>query len=216
MAEQTCGSSVQACAGRVAVLEQDGVPLPGPSNLYVTDALMKLVATAVLTKGVDIEVLNACGAPSVLYKDRDRLKRYDLALDMITLSPEFENMLTGGQLFTSGGFTVGGSVPAVGTIEAPFGVSVELWSKHIVNGDIDPVWPYIQWILPRSYWSPITPVAWDNNAMPRSFTGYTTENQNWFNGPANDWAFNSTRSIAWRFTKTLPVVKCGAQALAGS
>lgn len=214
--QQSCGGSVQACAMRVAALEIDGVPLPGATNLYVTDAFAKLEAAAVKTKGADIEILNACGQPSILFKDRDRLKRYDLTLEMINTDPEFENMLTGGELFTSGGFTIGGSVPKVGAIEAPWGVSLEVWSKHIVGGDIDGIWPYIRWVLPRSYWDAPDKIMWDDNAMPRNFVGYTTENQNWFNGPANDWTFSSDRSIAWAYTKTIPTPSCGAQALVHS
>jgi hypothetical protein len=223
MAEVTCGASIQCCAIRVAVLEQDGVPLPGAANMYVTDAIAKFEATPVYTKGVDMEVLNACGLPAVLYKARDVFKRYDITMDLLYIDPELEAILignvsgsTGGVLtFSQGGFTIGASGPDVGLIGAPYGVSCELWSKHIVNGDLDVTWPYVQWIVPRSYWQP-DKVTLDNNAMPRSYAGFTTENPNYFNGPMNDWTFDSGRSLAYRFTKTIPSPSCGAQALVHS
>src|ERR1051326_2060952 len=109
MAEQRCGASIQACAERVAVLEQDGVPVPGAGNLYVTDALVKLEATPVYFKGVEIEAPNACGNLCVNFKARDVLKRFDLTLEICTIDAELEHMLMGGETFTSGGFTVGGS-----------------------------------------------------------------------------------------------------------
>lgn len=215
MAQQSCGASIQACAMRVAVLEQDGIPLPGTKNLYTTDALTKLDATPNYTKGVDLEVLNGCGAPSLIYKDFDRFKRYDLALELINLDPEIENMLVGGELFTQGGFAVGGTGPDIAVFERPYGVSLELWSKHIVGGDVDPVWPYIHWVFPRSYWT-ADKTSLMNGPMPRAFNGFTSRNLNWFNGPSNDWTFASDRSMAWAFTRTLPPVTCGATAITGT
>lgn len=211
MALQTGGAAVQACAMRVCVLEQDGVPLPGAANLYTTDAMSQLSVTPATTKGADIEVMNACGSPAVLYKDRDRLKRYDLQLDMLTLDPEFEQILSGGETFTAGSFTVGGAVPAVATIEAPGGVSLELWTKNIVAGDLSPINPYVHWIIPRSYWLP-DKISFMNGHMLRSFTGYTSQNPNFYNGPQNDWNFASDRSIAWCYTQILPTPHLGATA----
>jgi hypothetical protein len=215
MAQQNCGASVYAVMMRLAVLEQDGVPLPGARNLYVTDALVKLTATPVYYQSPVVEIPNASGALCVNLNTRKVLKWYDLALEICNLDPEVDNMLVGGETFSSAGFVIGGSVPAAGAISAPFGVSVELWSKHIVGSDQDTVWPYIQWILPRTYWSPDA-VTWDINHQARMFQGFTSENPNWYNGPANDWTFASDRSIAWRFTKTVPPSACGAQALASS
>jgi hypothetical protein len=215
MSETTCGASVQAVGMRVAVLEKDGVPLPGAGNLYVTDALAKLDATPVYFKGADIQQPNAGGKLCVVYKVPDQLVRYDLALTVCSLDPELEHMVVGGELFKSGNVSVGGSAPKVGTKEAENGVSIELWSKHVVGGDIDSVYPYIHWVFPRTYWQP-DKATWDNSPMERPFTGYTSENPRWFNGPANDWTFNSDRSWAWCFTQTVPVPTCGAQALVAS
>jgi hypothetical protein len=216
MAELNCGGSVQCCAIRIATLEQDGVPLPGPSNLYVTDAITKMDATPVVTKGVDLEIVNACGAPEVVYKDQDRFKRYDLTLDLIYLDPELEQMLINGELFVNGGISIGTSGPMVGAYAGSInGVSLELWTKRIVNGDLDPTWPYVRWVLPRTRWAKAA-VAWDGNAMAQSYTGYTSGNPNWYNGPANDWNFPSDTQLMYAYTKTLPAVACGAQALVHS
>jgi hypothetical protein len=217
MAEQSCGASVFACVTRVVLLEGDGVPLNVANNMYVTDALVKMEGTPQFTKIPEVEILNACGALCVTYKTVDPFKRVDLTLEICTLDPELEQMLVGGELFTSGGFSVGGSAPPVGTVEANVlnGVSVELWSKHIVNGDIDPIWPYIHWIWPRTHWQP-DKQTFDINHMPRLFTGFTSQNPNFEDGPTGDWAFASDRTYAWAFTKTLPAVSCGAQSLAPS
>lgn len=216
MAEPSCGGSVQTCAIRIATLEQDGVPLPGNLNLYVTDNIMKLTATPVVTKGVDLEVVNACNSPILTYKDMDRFKRYDLTLDLINLDPELENALLGTELFTSGGLNIGGSSPQVaGYAGNRNGVSMELWTKHIVSGNIDPIYPYIQWVFPATYWQAAAE-TWDVNPMARSFTGFSTVNPNYFNGPANDWTQASDTQRMWRFTKTIPTVACGGQVLVHS
>lgn len=212
MADPSCGASVQACALRIATLEQDGVPIPGAAMAYVTDEFTKLTATPNLVKGADLEMINACGVLNNAYKQRDMLKRYDLALDMIFLSADFEGLLVGNEVFTLAGSSVGGAVPPFGSYGAPYGTSLELWSKHIVNGDFDPVWPYIQWIFPRTYWS-VAPETYDNNPMARSFMGYTSQNPNYFNGPFNDWNWDSSRMHAWQYTKTLPNPVCGSIAV---
>lgn len=216
MAEAQCGGSVQTCAIRVAQLDGSGVPNPGALNLYTTDAIMKLTATPVVTKGVDMEVVNACNSPAIVYKDMDRFKRFDLTLDLIYLDAELENLLLGTEMFNTGGINLGGAAPAVAAYAGyrP-GVSIEAWSKHIVNGDQDPTYPYIQWVFPRTYWS-MAAVTLDNNPMPRSFTGYTSQNPNYFNGPTNDWPYASDTQMMWRMTKTIPAVACGAVALVHS
>lgn len=216
MSQPACGGSVQCCAIRIAVLQQDGVPLPGPSNLYVTDAITKFEAVPVFTKGVDMEIVNACGAPQIIYKDMDRFKRYDVTLDLIYTDPELEQMLLGTEIFDQNGLNIGSASPATAAYAGYyFGVSLELWSKRIVNGDLDPVYPYIRWILPRVRLQPSN-VTLDNNALPRSYTGYTSANSQWFNGPLNDWNFSSDTQLFYSFTKTLPSSQCGAQPLVHS
>lgn len=219
MAQQSCGASVYALMMRIAVLEQDGVPLPGPRNLYVTDALTKLTATPQYYQAPVVEVPNASGGLCVNLNTRKVLKWYDLALEICNIDPEIDNMLLGGELYTQtiGGtsYAVGGSVPQANVISAPFGVAIELWSKHITGTDIDSVNPYIHWILPRTYWSPDA-ITWDINHMGRMFQGYTSENPNFEDGPAEDWNFASDRMIAWSYTKVLPTPTCGAIALAAS
>jgi len=214
MAEPACGGSVQCCAIRVALLELDGVPLPGASNLYIADAVAKVEFQAQVVKGVDMESISACGFPAILYKDMDRFKRYDVTLNLQYLDPELENLLLGTELFNQGGLNIGGGSPYVAAYAGYFpGVSLELWSKHIVNGDQDPVYPYIQWVCPRVKFSLATPVTFENNPMVRMFSGFTSSNPNWYHGPEDDWPFASDTQLAWRMCATIPTPECGAQPL---
>ncbi|MGH9094437.1 MAG: hypothetical protein ACRDXE_04690 [Acidimicrobiales bacterium] len=198
---------------RVAVLEADGVPLPGALNLYATDGIAKFEATPVYTKGADMEIVNGCGAPAIIYKDMDRFKRYDTTLELVYIDAELENMLIGGELFTTAGMNIGTSGPAVAAYAGNFyGVSMEFWSKHVVNGDQDGTYPWVQWVMPRSKWMK-EKTTLDNNPMPMNYTGFSSANPQYFNGPANDWTFASDTQLMWRFTKTIPASVCGAQPL---
>ena len=211
--EPTSGGSIQVVALRLALLEQDGTPLPGSQNLYVTDAVSKIEVNPIYTKGVDFEVINGQGAPQVLYKDMDWFKRYDLNMDLIYQDPILEGMLIGGLAFTSQGETVGTSGPEPANHGGYFpGVSLEAWSKHITNGDIDPTYPYIRYVLPRTKWVR-DKMTLDNSPMPQAYMGFTSANPNFYNGPANDWPYDSTRQLSWAYDTAIPDVSVGAQAL---
>lgn len=202
MPEITTGGSVQCCAFRLTQLEQDGVPI-GP--WYCSDAMTKFEAVPVTTKGVDMEVVNACGAPEIIYHDMDRFKRYDVTWDLIYLDPELEAMLEGGELYNSGGLDIGSSGPVVAAYAGYYpGFSLELWSKRVVNGDLDPIYPYWRWNIPRVRLWQGSAITWDNNPMARSYMGYTAPNSNWEDGPFDDWPFASDTQLFRAATKTLP------------
>ena len=208
MAEIACGGSVQVCMMRIVALELDGVPI-GP--YYVTDAITKWEATPVFTKGVDMEIVNGCGAPALIYKDMDRFKRYDVSLELIYTDPELESMLEGTELYTTGGVDVGSGSPAVAAYAGYYpGFSVELWSKRIVNGDLDSQYPYWRWCYPRVRLQ-MDKTTLENNPSPRMYTGYTSQNPNWEDGPFDDWPFASDTQGFRAATKTLPTPSCGTQ-----
>ena len=216
MAEYAVGGTVQVCIMRLAVLDGEGVPNPGTSQLFVTDGLAKIDFTPVNTKGVDLELLNGCGAPVVVYKDMDRFKRFDCTMTINYLDPELEIMLIGGESYTSGGYTIGSSVPNTAAYAGYYwGVSMELWSKHIVAGDIDPIYPWVRWVIPRTRWM-FDKMTFDNAAVTREFTGYTSQNPNFYNGPANDWPYPSDTQLMYAYAKTAPTAVVGAQTLVHS
>lgn len=215
MAERNCGGSIYCVMARVAVLEADGVPLPGAGNLYVTDAITKLDVDPQWYQSPEITVPNGSGQLCVVFKPLPVLKWVNLAVEFCRYDPELEHMMVGGELFTKAGYSVGGSAPAVGAFGAPNGVSLEVWSEHIVDGDIAPIYPYIRWVFPRSKWTPAK-FSIDQNHMPRPLDGFTSQNPNWFNGPGNDWTYSSDRSYAHAYDTSIPTPQCGAQTLAAS
>jgi len=211
----TCPSVLQACAMRVARLDTNGVPKPGPNNLYVTDGLIELTYTEELEKGEDITVKNACGNICATFRGPDLLKRVTLDMQICPYDPELFELLRGGTVLTASGGRVGYAAPRVGNDPQPNGVSLEVWCKRYINGSPDPTFQYEQFIFPRTHW------AFGSRKIEDGFqiavlTGWGDENPNWFNGPGNDWPVASTSVYASLPTNNLPVIHCGYSTLPAS
>lgn len=216
MAEVDCRPQVQACAIRVARLEPDGVPSPGASNLYVSDALVTMTVTPVYTDGDEIEDKNACGDVAVNYKGPDSFKRLDVTIQLASHDPELEELLSGGDVLDPAPVPKGFAAPAIGTY-TDNGVSIELWAKRIDDGDLDANYPYAHWAYPKVKNLRIGDHTHANASNLPQFSGQALENANWFDGPLNDWpGVTSDRVYQWVPTSTLPTASCGYQTLAAS
>ena len=149
MADIDCRPQIQACAIRVARLDSNGVPSPGADNLYVSDALVSLGVSPVYTDGDEIEDKTACGAVGVNFRGDDSLKRADVSIQIITPDPYLSEMLSGGKVLDpGGGAAVGWAAPPIGTITGN-GVSIEVWTRRIDDGDLDLNYPYGWWVYPK-------------------------------------------------------------------
>lgn len=210
-----CRAQVQACAIRVARLEDDGTPDVGSNNLYVSAALTSLTITPEIETGDEFIVKNACGSICVNYKDCDRTKRYTTEINLCTPDPELHELMAGGVVLTNGS-AVGWGAPYLNDPVCPNGVSVEVWTKQITTGNAqDPDLPYARWIFPRMTLSPGAR-TFENGPVLSSFSGDLKENENWGNGPLNDWVVDSDRSYAWLPDDDIPTAVCGYQSIAAS
>lgn len=215
MANNDCLPQVQACALRVAVLEGNGVPSPGANNLYVTDSFTQLQLTPVYEDGEEITQKNACGTVAVNYKGDDSFKRCDIEVTIVQQDPYLSAMLGDGSVLTSGGLH-GYAFPAIGALTNP-GVSIEVWAKRIDNGDLHAEYPYARWVLPKVKNLRLGQRTFSNGAQLPVFQGQALENENWHDGPTNDWPVASTRVAQWFPVSTLPdTTVCGPQTLAAS
>jgi hypothetical protein len=211
-----CLPQVQADAIRVALLAANGAPLPGAGNLYVSDALTTLTITPVYKDGTEIEEENAAGEVCVSYQGDPSLKWAEVEIELCTPDPYLEAMLGSGTVLDLGGDVPPGfAMPAIGKIQGA-GVSIELWSKRVNNGDLDPDYPYAWYAYPKIV--QLRPGARNhaNESIKPTFTGRALENVNWQDGPTNDWPAASDRFGQWVPTITLPTVQCGPQVLAAS
>lgn len=210
-----CLAQLQACAVRVARLDGAGVPDPGADSLYVSDALIQLVANPVYEAGDEFTQKNACGNLCLNFKDQDKLRRVDVTLQLCTPDPELSELLSGGVVLTDGA-AVGYGAPRIGVSSTPNGASIELWTKRVdTDGNLDDVFPYAWWVFPKVHLRPDSR-TFENNPVNNQFTGFATENPNWFDGPVNDWPVASDRVFQWIPTDQLPTADCGYQVLAAS
>lgn len=210
-----CRPQIQACATRVARLESNGVPSPGDDNLYVSDALVSLSFTVETAEGEEMEIINACGEPCLSFKDDDKIRRLSIEFELCTPDPELTELLVGGSVLTDGD-AVGYGFPQLNTVPNPNGVSLELWAKRVTSGGtLDPEHPYARWVFPLTKLF-IDSATFENGPFQPTFQGFAVENENWFDGPTNDWPVDSDKVAQWLPVTTLPETSCGYQVLAAS
>lgn len=209
MAGNTCAASIQGCAMRVARLAADGSTPAGASNMYVTDQMVTLVAERETEAGEEIVVKNACGSNVVDVRDPDRTRRLNLTLGLAIPDPELLELMAGAVLSTTTGTSDGFGYPLLNTIPNQDGVSIEVFSKAIINGSLAATSPYWRWVLPKTYGWVFGSRTWANAAMTETLTGFGIQNSNFGNGPTNDWTGPADRVLAAKRAAALPAVACG-------
>lgn len=203
-----CLPSIQACAMRVGRLNAAGLVPVGASNSYVTSGLITLTATPEYRDGDDFEVVTACGDLGVNYKDRDRLRRLGVELNVVAPDPELTEIMAGGTVLTSGA-AVGWAAPELMATPQDFGVSIELWSKRLsADGAQDATLPWYRWVLPRVYLR-VGAKNFQNGPMDNPFSGFAVGNGGWGEGPTYDWSVASDRVIQYLPVATIPATQCG-------
>jgi hypothetical protein len=208
VAEIDCRPQLAACAVRVAQLAAGGAPLVGVANLYVSDALVLLTYTPVYTTGDEVEDKNACGTVKVNYKHPDSFKRGDVTIELVTPDPYLEAWLGGGDVLAAAVPTAAGaSAPPIGPVTGN-GVSIELWTKRIDDGDVDATYPYAHWAYPKIKNLKPGPHTHNNGPLHKTFTGEAYENTAWGDGPNNDFDADSDRVHQWIPVAALPAVSC--------
>lgn len=215
MAEEDCRPQVQACSIRVARLEPNGVPDPGPTNLYVSDALVNLTFTPVYVDGDEIEDKNACGVVKVNHRGDDSFKRGDVSIELLTPDPFLKELLSGGDVLDVVGLPAGFAAPPIGPVTGN-GISIELWAKRIDDGDQDADFPWAHWAYPKIKNLRLAPHTHANASLHPTFTGQAYENANWFDGPTGDWPAASDRVYQWVPSASMPTPTCAYQELVAS
>jgi len=186
---------VQAFRTRITKLDANGVPTPGPETVYVTGALTTLTTNPVYVDGDEFEEKNGGGEICVSYKGPDTFKRIDWELTICTPDPYLLEMVSGGKVLDDGD-AVGFAYPALGPM-TPTPISIEVWTKRVDDGVLDPNLPYAWWVLPWSDSMRLGSKTFGNNAILPTISGRAFENQNWFDGPTNNWPTTSDRVLQY-------------------
>jgi hypothetical protein len=203
-------ASLYCVAFRVAQLAPDG-STPAAGNMYVSDALIKLDFNPDIEAGPEIVQRNAAGNICILNRLPDLVKRLTISIQICTPDPELEQILSGGTVLTQTSDVMGYQYPAIGADPVPNGVSIEAWTRAIVDGDFATVNPFMHWAFPKVKNLHKTNRTIDATPLANAFDGFGVENANWGNGPANDWLFDSTRVAQWVRSATAPTPQLGVQ-----
>lgn len=199
---------------RLAKLDGSGVPDPGAGNLIVSKALTQMTFSPVYEDGDETTVKNASGEICLDYRGPDNLRRGDFNIVICSFDPYLHSFLGGGDTLTNGD-AVGMRAPAIGAVTGN-GISVELWTKRINDGDLDVDYPYAWHAFPKVKNLRMGEVTFQNGETLPAFSGQMYENVNWYDGPANDWPATSDRMHQWLPTTSLPAITDGTVELAAS
>ncbi|HEX2262734.1 MAG TPA: hypothetical protein VHH52_03095 [Pseudonocardiaceae bacterium] len=104
---------------------------------------------------------------------------------------------TGGSALTD----IGYRAPEIGVDPLPNGVSVEFWTRAVLDGSFASELPYYHWVLPRARLrlSDNFSLSASDPTMP-TFEGFMEQNANWGDGGQGDWEFASDR--VWQYVRT--------------
>lgn len=211
MAQSSYAASVLGAAVRVTRLNSDGTTASGASASYVLNSFIRVSFTPEYEEGDEITEKTAAGEVCVTFKAPDTLKRVNLELAICNPDPEFTELVSGGVLLSSGGESVGWAAPTIGTDPTPNGVSLEVWSKAVVNGSVAGANPYFRWVFPYVQMRPAGERVIENGLLANTFEGFGVGNTGWGNGPQNDWTFTSDRAFAYARTSSAPIGLNGYQ-----
>lgn len=216
----SCGRSLKACAMKVTKLGADGSPVVGSENAYVTNDLVTLTIGSEYADDDDFEVRGASGDVCLRYFAFGPLKNITFGLNLCSADPELHALLTGQQTLESGE-AVGFPWPEIGVGQGCsggtyYGVGLEVWTLHVgSDGSLDGSFPYLRWLFPKTFWR-IADKNIENAPMAHNFDGFGIQNDQWLDGPANDWPVLSDRAGQWLPVATAPTPQCGYAAVSSS
>jgi hypothetical protein len=210
-----CLAAIHLCAIRVTRLDSVGNPAAGPNNSYVTNKPIQLGMTPVVEAGADRTLVGGCDCLIATYRGYDKLKRFDLELDLGQLEPGMIEMLIGATAIlggSSGTDPIGDWFPSsqtsvCGTPPSP-NVCFEAWQDGWNDDSPDTTYPYIHWIFPSSFWQ-IAAQTLQNDFLQPKLTGFTRGNTAWGEGIYGDLPEAAEALGGFFYTNSRPTGACG-------
>jgi len=202
---QDYAASVSGSVIRVTRLQANGTLATGASASYVTRSMISVSMTPEYEDGDEFVQKNAAGEVCVTFKAPDTLKRVSLEIAICNPDPEFTQMVSGGELLSTGGQSVGWAAPQIGVDAMPNGVAVEVWSRAIVDGKPAANKPYWHWVFPYAVLRQGGDRTIENDILATAFEGWAVGNTGFGDGPAVPlWPFISDRAYAYARTTDIP------------
>lgn len=205
-------NSFQAVAMQVSTLNAASVPISANGNTWMSTQFISVSFTPTYQAGADVAQLAADGTLCLDYKSPDMLRYVALSIAICNPEPELRETLSGGELFTpppGSGAVTGYGAPQHGTFGTPNGISIECWSRAVINGKPAPVNPFWYWVFPYAQVWPTGETVLGNNIPAIVFTGYGYGNASFGTGPAGAWPFTSDRAYQFARAATTPTLQNG-------
>jgi hypothetical protein len=195
--------SLFALGLRLAKLDANGAPLPGAKNGYKTDALVTISLGLNYEDGEEVTLKNGSGNICVYFKAPSTVKSGKIAsFQVCDPDPILMEFLIGSSTFESAGNQIGGAAPETGVEANPNGVSIEFWTYQIIDGAKA---GFAHWVVPHAKLTLSDDLAASgSDPMTGNFEGESVQDENWGDGPANDWYLPSDRVWQWVQTATMP------------
>lgn len=212
MADQ-CLAAIHLCRVRATRLDAAGFPLAGPNNSYVSDKPMTLGVTPIIEAGQDKTLVGGCDCIIAEYRGRDKLKRFDLDLDLGVIEPALLEMLLGnsaitdpnnptdiiGNWFTHDAYDCSAVQP---------NVCFEGWQTGWDQDAPATDWPYVHWIWPSTFWM-LAAQTLQNDFLQPKVTSFSRGNPNWGVGIYGDLPEAAEPLGGFFFSTTIPDASCG-------
>lgn len=206
-------NSFQAVAMQVASLNASSVPISANSSCWITNQFVSVSFTPTYQAGADASQLAADGTLCLDYKSPDQLRYVALSIAVCNPEPELRQLMAGGILFTpppgTGVAVTGYGAPQHGALGTPNGVSIECWSRAIVNGAPATTNKYWYWVFPYAQVWPTGETILENGIPAIVFTGYGYGNSSFGTGPQGTWPFTSDRSYQFARAASVPSITNG-------
>lgn len=182
-----CESAIHLCRIRVTRLDQVGNPLAGPNNVIVSDTPLMLTVKPQIVAGEDKDLIGGCDCIVSTYRGYDKLKRFDLELDLAQLPPTVLEMMTGGTAIVSAGSVVGLWWPSNLSCSDPAqpNVAFEAWQDAWEEDHQFATDPYIHWLWPSTHWQ-IGDHTLQNDFLQPKLNGFSRSNPVWGDGIYGD------------------------------
>lgn len=207
-----CEAAIHLCAVRVTRLDALGNPVAGPNNFYVTDNPIMVTVKPVIAAGEDKDLVGGCDCIIASYRGYDKLKRFDLELDLGVIEPGLMEILTGGSAILDEGDPIGMWWPNQLSCQNPVQPNVcfegwqDLWEEDHQDADT----PYLHWIWPSTRWQ-IGDHTLQNDFNQPKLTGFSRGNPNWGLGIYGDLPEAAEPLGGFFGDDAIPAAECGWQ-----
>lgn len=206
--------SLFALGMRLCKLAADGSVPTGATVCYVSNVMVKMDVGLAMNTPNAVSQNNGAGAICMFYQAPSTVQSGTVKnLTICEPDPNLMQFLLGGTVIAGTGSPapdIGYQAPAVGAAPVPNGISIEFWTRAILNGAVAPTLPYFHWVLPRATVTLSSEfTAEEGNPLMPVFDATLSENANWGTGPNTGWSGDSSKVWQYKREATLPTLTPG-------